>query len=144
VRREVQDAVTDRIEGPSPCTPGPGSGAWCGGALPEYVSDDEILLRVSICSGHQGFELTFDSTREVDAVVRTREGDEVWRWGRGQRFAPERHTIVLDTEECVNWRVPWDYRDDYGRRPAPGSYLAELPIFTTDGDKAFATWFTID
>jgi len=143
IRREERSAVAEGLDRPAPCTMPVGTGAWCGGALPEYESADEILFRVTICSGHDGFTLPFESEQEIDAVIRTKDGAELWRWGRGQEFPAHRHSIVLDTEECVVWRVPWDYRDDYGRRLPPGRYVAELPV-RSDPAGQWATWFTVD
>lgn len=130
VVRTVNNAVVNRAGGPTPCTPAPAAtgSAWCGGLLYEK-SADEIMFQLSICSASQGHTLEFADEQEIDLVVRSEDGArEHWRWGRGQHFAATPHTLVLDTEECVTWWVPWDYGDESGRRVPPGRYRVTLPV----------------
>lgn len=133
VVRTRNNAVVNRAEGPTPCTPAPmpTGGGWCGGLLYEK-SADQVMFQLSICSASDGHALEFATEQEIDLVVRSADGSrEHWRWGRGQHFAATRHLLVLGMEECVTWWVPWDYGDESGRRVPPGKYLVTLPVLAT-------------
>ncbi|HEV2889404.1 MAG TPA: BsuPI-related putative proteinase inhibitor [Frankiaceae bacterium] len=143
VRRKIQNAVEARLdeEGPTPgCTPTPGGTGKCGSVTYERDGDEQVTVRLTICTG-TGLEIDFPGEQEIDLVVRTEPGAEVWRWGRGVRFAAEPHTITLDAEECVSWFLTWDYGDEAGDRVAPGRYRVEVPVLSKP-DEMYG--FTLD
>jgi hypothetical protein len=114
----------------SGCGPAPGN-TTCSSVNAER-GDGVISFMVTICTGSDPLDIGFPGEQEVDAVVRTRAGAEVWRWSRGQTFDENAaHVVHLGTQECSLWRVPWDYVDDSGRRVPKGTYMIGMPVLSS-------------
>ncbi len=93
-------------------------------AMDAERDDTGVALSWLVClqPGTVQSMLSFATLLETDFAVRDDAGTVVWQWSRRQTFDEITHTIVLDLDECLRWRVHWNADDEAGRLLAPGRY----------------------
>jgi hypothetical protein len=116
----------DRVVDPNHPSSWIASGAWCLRFGMTYMPAERIYdPEIEICRDvdDAAGSVSFPTGQEVEFVLRTKAGAEVWRWSRGQVFARTAHTVTVQRGDCRVWTFTYDATDDYGTPLPRGPYV---------------------
>jgi hypothetical protein len=111
------------------------SGAWCLRFTLSYYPEQNLFdPEIEVCRDvdDAAASLAFPTVQEVEFVLRTKAGAEVWRWSRGQVFARTAHPVTVQRGDCYVWTFTYDATDDYGTRLPRGTYVLRGSVVTPE------------
>jgi hypothetical protein len=104
-------------------------------------------VQATVCSTETNtVSLSYASAKELDIVVRDSNRDDVWRWSVGRSFAAQRHTLRLDSGNCLYWTTEWRKVDQQGRSLRPGTYTVRAEFAAPElsvNDRVASTTYTV-
>lgn len=109
------------------------TGAWCVRFTLSYYPEQNLFdPEIEVCRDvdDPGDSLSFPTAQEVEFVLRTKAGAEVWRWSRGQVFPRVAHAVSVSRGDCFVWAFTYDATDDYGTRLPRGTYVLRGSVVT--------------
>ena len=83
--------------------------------------DVSITLTLTNCA-HQSVRLFYRDSQRYEFVVEDEDGNEVWRWSKGQDFENEKGDETIASAADVVYTEKWDQRDNDGEQVPPGRY----------------------
>jgi hypothetical protein len=90
-------------------------------------------LRAYVCSTYtRGALLGYDTSNEVDFVVKDAKGKERWRWSRWHPPTENPHFLTVETGRCTYWSFTWTAVDASGRKLPQGSYTLEAEFLADE------------
>lgn len=66
-------------------------------------------------TGEEAVELTFPSGQQYDVVVKSAEGEEIYRYSKGKAFTEALVNKEIKPGETASWKTAWNYQVDEER-----------------------------